>query len=200
MAARDRLEPALQRVDLERGLVVDVAEQALTEVGDFCSGEASHETLDADDPDLDAADLEDDVLAVEHAHSRFLELLHDLVRAAGVVIVIAEDRDDGNGDRRARVCEHGRLLGEPVRRQVSCEEDEVGVAVDRRKALRDVLSERLGRMNVSGCGDADRRCHNGSDTRTRGRMNSGSPRLAAGIRPACRRRAHRPRSPSSWRR
>ena len=45
MAARDSLQPALQRLHLERGLVVDLAEQALAEVGDLCSGKAAHEPL-----------------------------------------------------------------------------------------------------------------------------------------------------------
>ena len=111
VTSRHGFEPALERVDLGGGLLIDLAEERLAEVRDLRSGEASDESLRPDDSDFDLPNLEDRVPALEHEHAAARELLGDLVRTAGVVVVVPEHRDDRNGDAVARVGEHRCLLG-----------------------------------------------------------------------------------------
>ena len=73
MAAGDRLEPRLERLDLARRLGVDLPQQRLAEVGQLRAGEAADESLDADDPELEPADLVHGVVALEHADAGVLE-------------------------------------------------------------------------------------------------------------------------------
>ena len=93
VASGDGLEPQLERLDLRRGLAVDLAESGLAEVGDLRAGKAAHEALRADDADVDVAELEDRVAAVEHDDSAALELRRRPRRAG---------RSDGRGSRARR--------------------------------------------------------------------------------------------------
>ena len=131
MAARDLLEAALERVDLERRLVVDLPQRRLAEVCDLGAGKAADEALRAGDPDLDVADLENDVAPVEHDDARRPRDGRDLVAAARVVVVVSEHGDDRDLDRPAGVREHRGLLGQAVRRQVAGEQDEIRLLRDR---------------------------------------------------------------------
>ena len=60
VAAGDRLEPGLERVDLARRLRVHLAQERLAEVGSSAP-EAADEALPPDDAELELADLEDGV-------------------------------------------------------------------------------------------------------------------------------------------
>jgi hypothetical protein len=76
-----------------------------------------------------------------------------------VVVVIAEHSDDGHRKRRARLGEDRRLFGEPVRRQISREEDEVDVLSNRSKGAGEALLQRLSGVDVAGCRDPNRAGH-----------------------------------------
>ena len=65
MTPRDLLEPDLQSLDLERSLLVDLTQRRLSEVRDLGAGETADEALRPDDADLDLAELENDMPAVE---------------------------------------------------------------------------------------------------------------------------------------
>ena len=73
VAAGDLLEPALERFHLERRLPVDLTQRRLAEVRDLGAGEAADEALRPGDPDLDIADLENDMASLEDDDARGLE-------------------------------------------------------------------------------------------------------------------------------
>ena len=157
VAARDRLEPRLERLDLARRLGVDLPQQRLAEVGQLGAGEAADEPLGADDPELEPADLVHGVVALEHADAGVLEHGDHLVAAIRVIVVVAEHRVDRQLERTARVGEHGRLLGLAVRRQVAREQHDVRVPLQRRERVRDPLAQRLRAVDVSSGGNTDHR-------------------------------------------
>ena len=59
VAARDRLEPGLDRVHVSRRLAVDLAQERLAEVGQLGAGEAADEALHTDDPHVGAVHVQD---------------------------------------------------------------------------------------------------------------------------------------------
>ena len=135
VAAGDLLEAALERFDLERRLPVDLTQRRLAEVRDLGAGEAADEALRPGDPDLDIADLENDMASVEDDDARGLENCPDLVAMARVVVVVSEHGDDRDLDRPAGVREHLGLLGEPMRGQVAGEQDEIHLLPDLSRTL-----------------------------------------------------------------
>ncbi len=120
VTAGDRLEALFEGLDLERRLVVDPAQRRLAEVRDLGTLEPADEALRAHDADLDLAELEDDVPAVEHDDVSRTQRLLDLGRTSRVVVVVPEHRDDRNGDAGARVRENLGLLGKAVGREITC--------------------------------------------------------------------------------
>ena len=68
----------------------------------------------------------------------------------------------GTARGAARVREHRGLLGQPVRRQVAGEQDEVDSLRERGERPFEALAQRLGRVDVSCRGDANRRRHVGA--------------------------------------
>ena len=156
MAAGDRLEALLERGNLVAGLLVEPAEERLAEVGDLGTREAADETLAADDADLDPLDLDHGVRAVEHDDPRVLERRRQLAAAVGVVVVVAEHRDHGDGKVAAGVGEHERLLRLSVRRQVAAEQDQVGLRLHAVEGAHGPLPQRLGAVEVGGGGQPDR--------------------------------------------
>ena len=159
VAARHRFEPDLERLDLERGLVVDLPQRRLAEVRDLGTGKAADEALRPDDADLDLTQLEHDVVAIEHDDVAGTQSLRDLVGAAGVMVVVSEYRDDGH--RQARTClrEDARLLREAVRREVAREQHEIDVLRDGRERARQPFAQVLARVHVAGGSDADGSAH-----------------------------------------
>ena len=153
VAPGDRLEPGLERVDLARRLGVDVAEQALAEVGDLGAGEAADEALHADDAHLHAGELEHHVRTVEHCDPRVAERRLDRRLEAVVVVVVAEHGDDRRGGAPARVGEHGSLVGQPVRREVARQQDEVDVG-QASEGTGEALAVLLRRVEVADSRDA----------------------------------------------
>jgi hypothetical protein len=195
VTAGDGFEPLLESLDLERRLVVDVAEQPLSEVGDLRARKAADEALHADDPDLDRPDLQNEVLAVEHVHPAVLEHTAYLVLLSRVVVVVPEDRDDRSVEARARIGEHSSLLGQPVRRQVAGEQHQVGLSGQGTEAAREPLAKLLRGMEISRRREANLRRHGVSDTRSVGCTNRDP-----GIRAPCRPRRRRRSSASSSKR
>ena len=97
--------------------------------------------------------------AIEDDDAPSAQRLRDVVRAARVVIVIAEHRDDGNGEAPARIREHARLLGQAVRGEVAGEQHDIDLLGNCRERPRQPVAERLARVHVAGCGDANRSAH-----------------------------------------
>ena len=92
-------------------------------------------------------------LAVERDDAGVLEDLDDLRLLVGLEVVVAEDRDDRNLDRRRELLdERARFLGEAVVGQVAAEREDVGRVVDLGKQR--LKRARRGGATVS----ADRRC------------------------------------------
>jgi hypothetical protein len=66
-----------------------------------------------------------------------------------VVVVVPEHGDERDREAAAAVGQHGRLLGQPVGRQVAREEDHVDVARGLGEALRETLAVVLRRVEVA---------------------------------------------------
>ena len=92
--------PDLQRLDLERRLVVDLAERRLSEVRDLGAGKAADEALRPTMPTSSSPQLEDDVVTIEDDDAAGAQSVRDLVRAARVMVVVPEYRDDRHGQAR----------------------------------------------------------------------------------------------------
>ena len=85
--------------------------------------------------------------------------------AVGVVVVVAEHRDHGDGEVAAGVGEHERLLRLSVRRQIAAEQDQVGLRLHAVEGAHGALAQRLGAMEVGGGGQPDRHLvHSSRDT------------------------------------
>ena len=153
VTAVDLDEAALERLHLERRLGVDLAHHRLAEVRDLRAREAADEALRAHDPDLEIADLEDHVVAVEDDDAALPQDVLQLVAAAGVVVVIPEHGDHRHGEASARVAEHRRLLGQAMGREIARQEHEIALLGDRRERPREPLAQRLDRVDVARCGD-----------------------------------------------
>jgi Uncharacterised nucleotidyltransferase len=161
VTAGDGLEALFERLDLERRLLVDPAEERLAEVGQFGAREAADEPFHADDADFPLADLEDQVLALQDANAARVERVDELHAAIRMVIVVAEDGDHRNLEGSAGIGEDRCLLGKPVRRQIAREKHEVTVLGHRGERARQMVAERLDGMDVACRGDADGRRHEG---------------------------------------
>ena len=74
----------------------------------------------------------------------------DLVAAARVEVVVAENGADRGRQVAARVCEDERLVDLAVGGQVAREEDQVGLPVDGGERLLDPVAGRLGSVHVPG--------------------------------------------------
>ena len=157
VAAGDRLEPDLERLDLARRLPVDLADRRLAEVGDLRAGKAPHEAFRPDDPDFEIAELEDRVVAVEDDDPRFPQRCSDLERRAGVIVVVSEHRHDRYFQVTTGIREDGSLRGKSVRRQVSREQEDVALLPDGGEHAAKALAQGLCAMHVArGC-DTNRR-------------------------------------------
>ena len=152
LAAGDRLESGLERLDLATRLRVDLAQEALAEVGDLRPRKPADEALRADDADLHPGQLEHDVSAVEHDDTRALEHSADLVLEPAVVVVVAEHRCDGRPRALARRSEDAGLVDEPMRGQIAGEQDEVDV-LQRGEGPLEMLAVLVRRMEVADGGD-----------------------------------------------
>ncbi len=153
-AAGDRAQTGVERLDVAGRLAVGLPEERLAEVRPAVA-EAADEPLHADDPDRRAGERQDRVRAVEHDHARLAERLHDLGGAVGMPVVVAEDRDDRDGEVACRVGDDACLVELPVLRQVAGEEREVGALVELRERGRDPIGVVDAGVEVGGRGDAD---------------------------------------------
>jgi hypothetical protein len=104
--------------------------------------------------------------AVEHRHPRVLERSGHLLGPRAVVVVVPQDGQHRLGHSAARVGKRGRLLNEPVRREVAGEQDEVGLVHQGAERALEVLPPFLRGVDVSHRGDAEA-CHGGFPTRSR---------------------------------
>jgi hypothetical protein len=154
-AVLDRLEPALERRDLRAGLRVEPPQERLTEVGKQRVGEPADEAFRPCDPDLDALDRADVEAALEQADTPVAKRGDELLVAIGMPVVVAEHGDDRRPDLAGDVSEHGSLLGLAVGREVTREQNDVGlpVGVGERRLEPDSLLLRA--MDVTGGGDLD---------------------------------------------
>jgi hypothetical protein len=159
VAGADLLETVRERLDLGGRLGVDIAEQRLAEVGQRGAEEAADESLRADDSELEAGDLADSEVAVEHLDIRALEDDADLVAAPLVQVVVSEHGEDGDSEPAAGVRENLRLLGLARRRQVAGEQHDVACALDTLECSLEALPRRLGCMNIARCRDPDHDGH-----------------------------------------
>jgi hypothetical protein len=158
-AVRYLLQAVVDRVDLRGRLGVAPPQQRLPEVGQGRAGEPPDEALCPDDPDLAVGELADGRRAVEHVDPGFRADRRDLVAMAGVEVVVAQNRADGDRQIAARPGDDDSLLGLAMGRQVAGEEDQVGVALDARERLLDAGARRLGRVDVSCSRDPDHASH-----------------------------------------
>ena len=88
--------------------------------------------------------------------------------------MVPEDGDDGNRDGATGPREDGSLLGEPVSRQVTGEQHEVGLLRDLRERPFEALAEGLDCVDISCCGDANGCGHETSSTRHQRSANAES--------------------------
>ena len=107
-------------------------------------------------PDLESAELEDDVVAIEHDDAA----LRADARATSSAQPewwswLPSTATTGTGEAGACVREDARLLGEAVRREVAGEQDEVDVLRDRRERARQPFAQGLARVDVAGGRDAE---------------------------------------------
>ena len=167
VAPGDGLQPLFERLHLERGLLVDAAEERLAEIRQLGTRKPADEPFHPHDSDLSLTDFEDEVLAIENVHSRGLEHVDDLDATIGMLVVVAEDGEDASRESTAGFCEHRGLLRQPVRREVAGEQHEVGVLRHCRERPPDVIAEGLGCVDVAGRCNPDRSGH--EDPLTRGR-------------------------------
>lgn len=164
LAAGDGFEALLERLDLGRGLTVDLPQRRLAEVGDLRARESSDESLRPDDADLEARDLENRVRAVEHHDAAPAQCLDDVCLASGVVVVVAQNGDHGHAEPSAGVRQHGRLLGKAVRREIARDEDEVALRGDVCEGSRQMLAQSLAGVDVARGRDSQVRGHATMDT------------------------------------
>jgi hypothetical protein len=110
----------------------------------------------AHDADRDPAHVEDAAIAVEDDDAGVPQDRRDLRGEPGIVIVVAEHRDDGDGEPGAGAGHDGGLLGAPAGRHVAGEEEQVGAR--RRPGERLAQAVEAGiiavAVQVSACGDA----------------------------------------------
>lgn len=161
VTAGDGFQPFLEGVHFCGRLVVQLPEQVLPEVGDLPSRESADEPLTAHDPDVERSYLDHRVGAVEHDDTGCLERCHELAAPIGVVVVIAEHRNDRYVEAAARVSQDARLIGLPLRRQVAREQHEIDLRGHGLKRPCDPLPQGLGAVKVAGGSDTDRRVSHG---------------------------------------
>src|SRR5829696_5663659 len=152
-AERDLVEALRQRLDLGARLRVDRAQRRLAEVRQPEPAEAAHEPLRPGD--ADAARAQRRVRAVEHADARAAQHGAELLGAAGMEVVVAEHGHHGRLHPAAGLGQDLALLGLAVRREVACEEHEVGLSVDRVERGHDRVAVLRGAVHVPRRGDAD---------------------------------------------
>jgi Nucleotidyl transferase of unknown function (DUF2204) len=155
LAVRDGLEPALESLDLVRGLRVDGAHDRLPEVRQHGVGKPAYETLRAHDPDARGGTIEHRRATVEDDHPRRRENLDDLVGPIRVPVVVSEHRHNGDLDAPAGVGEHLSLLRLPVSREVAGDQDRVDRVGDPCERVRGGDPVLLAAMDVTGRGDPD---------------------------------------------
>jgi hypothetical protein len=154
-AVGDGLEPAVERLDLVRGLRVDRPHDRLAEVGQRRVREATHEALGADHTDLRRPAVKHCPAPVEHDDPGSGEDVDDLVGPVRMPIVVAENGDDRDLQGAAGVGEHLRLLGLSEGGQVAGDEDRVDLAGDTRESVGHRSTVLLAAVDVARRGDPD---------------------------------------------
>jgi hypothetical protein len=154
-AVGDLSQAFVERRHVIARLPVHLAQQRLAEVGQARAGEAADESLEADDPDLAAIELDDARLTLEHGDSALLEQRDQFIRAILVPVVVAEHGEHGHVEPRAGLREPGGLLGLAVRRQVARQQYELNFAVQARERFLQLRAVCLADMYVACRGDAD---------------------------------------------
>jgi hypothetical protein len=150
-----RLEAAVERVDLRARLGVDLSEERLAEVGQGRVRESADKAFRPHDPDFEAVDANHRPSSVEHLDTGFAQRLRDLVALVRMPVVVPEDGDDRDRQAARGVGEHLRLVGLSVCRQVAGEQNEVGLALEPRKRVRQLVSPLGARVDVPGSGNAN---------------------------------------------
>jgi predicted nucleotidyltransferase len=158
-AVRDLLQAAPDRLDLVRGLRIDLPQERLTEVRELRPREPAHESLGTDDPDLLSVQLEDDHVAIENMHSSLGQERRNRLTVAQVEIMVAQNRVHGNAEGARRIRQHPRLVELAVGGQVAREQDEIDVPFERREGLLKATARHLGSVHVAGSRDPDHGPH-----------------------------------------
>src|SRR5581483_11629422 len=109
VAAGDRAEAAVERLDVRGRLRVGGAEERLAEVRPGVR-EAADEPLDGGDPDARAPHRKDRVRTLEHDDAGLAERAPDVLGAVRLPVVVAEDGDDRDREAAAGVGDRARLV------------------------------------------------------------------------------------------
>ena len=156
MTARDGLEPGLERLDLERRLVVDTAWSDSPKSG-ISAPEAAHEALRPDDAEVDARDADDGVDEARRCpRLRARRRPRPRARRGSRDCRAPHTRGGTRHGRRPRALSPARLA---VRGEVAREENDVGPSLERRERSHDAAPKRLRTVDVAGRGQPKRCRH-----------------------------------------
>ena len=129
---RSRPQPGERGLELQGlvdGLVHELFDDVFAPRSESTASEAAREALDA--READAVDL--GRVAVEHLDAGVGQDPRDLGRLARLEVMVAEDGDARNLERGELADQAARLVGKPVVRQVTAEDQQVGLVVDLRE-------------------------------------------------------------------
>ena len=179
-AQRDRAQAALQRLDVARGLGVDLAQQRLAEVRQVRAGEAADEALHADDADLDAGALAGAVVAVEHVTPPLDSIAAtSSSRRFACQSWLPSTANTGMPTSAAGLGEHRALLRLAGRREVAGEQQQVRLPAQRARSSRPSASRWSTRQCTSPA--AATRTTSCSCARPLPRSRCGVSRASAGV-------------------
>ena len=151
-----RAQPRQRRLELQRlldRLVDELLDDLLAPRAELPPSEAAAESLHAGE--ADALDLVH--AAVEHGHAGVGEDLHDLVLVAGLEVVIAEDADGRDAQRRGDLLRQDlRLLHRAVVGEIAAHQEHVGLSGGRLEQRVHASQSRLLDVDVGDRGDPQR--------------------------------------------
>jgi len=137
-ATGDRLQAAVERLDVPRRLRVRLAEKRLAEVRPAVL-EAADESLHGRDADADTPDRQDRVRALEDDDARLAEGAREVAGAVGLPVVVAEHGDNRDRETAARLAEDAGLVDLAVLRQVARQQYEIGAVLHVCERLADAI-------------------------------------------------------------
>ena len=194
MTSRDCLEALLERLDLERRLVIDPTQRRLAEVGDLGTREATDEALRAHDADLDSFSpssrttcLRSSTTMPPARSASSTSLAHPAWWSWFPSTATIGTERPAHASARTSACSGRPWVGDRP------PEDEIDLRSEGGESSRQVLAERLGGVDVTCRRDPNRRVHSRMDTRPGVSANA-----KAGVSSASCRRLLRRTSTRSW--